>query len=275
MAPNMLASCCQSVTRCLPHQSPRVTWACAARPAKQRQMAKTLGPRAIVTDNLRGSGCRTAVSQRALGYRASAPWLRRRDPRGRTRGKPAWLRMWWRQRERFSVALIVTRFLFFQYAAAAFFNCVCVCVYIVFPHMAPNMLASCCQSVTRCLPHQSPRVTWACAARPAKQRQMAKTLGPRAIVTDNLRGSGCRTAVSQRALGYRASAPWLRRRDPRGRTRGKPAWLRMWWRQRERFSVALIVTKVSRDCPKCRICARFWKPGVCAGPLCSRGLWYS
>lgn len=54
----------------------------------------------------------------------------------------------------------------------------------VFPHMASNMLTSCCQSVTRCLLHHTVEVIWAYAARPAKQQQMVNILDPRAIVMD-------------------------------------------------------------------------------------------
>lgn len=54
----------------------------------------------------------------------------------------------------------------------------------VFPHMARNMLTSCCQSVTSCLPHHTVEVTRAYATRPAKQQQMVNILGPPAIVMD-------------------------------------------------------------------------------------------
>lgn len=54
----------------------------------------------------------------------------------------------------------------------------------VFPHMAQNMLTSCCQSVTSCLPHHTVEVTRAYATRPAKQQQMVNILGPPAIVMD-------------------------------------------------------------------------------------------
>lgn len=54
----------------------------------------------------------------------------------------------------------------------------------VFPHMALNMLTSCCQSVTSCLPHQTVEVMRAYATRPAKQQQMVNILVPRAIVMD-------------------------------------------------------------------------------------------
>lgn len=53
-----------------------------------------------------------------------------------------------------------------------------------FPHMALNMVTSCCQSVTRCLLHQTVEVIWAYATRPAKQQQMVNILDPRAIVMD-------------------------------------------------------------------------------------------
>lgn len=52
----------------------------------------------------------------------------------------------------------------------------------IFPHMALNMLASCCQRVTRYLLHQTLEVLRAYATRPAKQQQMANILDPRAIV---------------------------------------------------------------------------------------------
>lgn len=51
----------------------------------------------------------------------------------------------------------------------------------VFPHMAPNMLTSCCQSVTRYLLHDTVEVRWAYAT---KQQQMVNILDPRAIVMD-------------------------------------------------------------------------------------------
>lgn len=52
----------------------------------------------------------------------------------------------------------------------------------IFPHMALNMLASCCQRVTRYLLHQTLEVLRAYATRPAKQQQMANILDPRTIV---------------------------------------------------------------------------------------------
>ncbi|TNN78767.1 hypothetical protein EYF80_010937 [Liparis tanakae] len=54
----------------------------------------------------------------------------------------------------------------------------------IFPHMAQNMLTSCCQPVTRYLLHQAVEVRRAYATRPAKQQQMVNILDARGIVTD-------------------------------------------------------------------------------------------
>lgn len=146
---------------------------------------------------------------------------------------------------------------------------------IVFPHMARNMLASCCQSVTRCLPHQTPRVTRAYAAHPQNSSRWPVFWVRTAIVMDNLRGSGWATAVSQHALRLLCK-PCRDSSDVSHRSMcmqpgSKPHscrcddvnmnsnWIFFFLR-------ALILRNMSRDCFKfclCCICTRFWKHSMC------------
>lgn len=115
---------------------------------------------------------------------------------------------------------------------------------IVFPHMAPNMLTSCCQSVTRCLPHQALRVMRVYA----KRQQMVNILVLRAIETD--------TSDTQAEWRLFLSVPLVIAqpcRDCRDVTCSldvQQVW-QMWCHQHGLFLVTLIPPKWSGDCCIC------------------------
>lgn len=74
MAQNMLSCCCQSVTRCLLHQTVKVKRAYATRPAKQQQMVNILDPRAIVMDTSKARLNDSCFSVR-VQLLCSQPWI--------------------------------------------------------------------------------------------------------------------------------------------------------------------------------------------------------